>query len=66
MTTTDQGQRDFTRTENIHLDRFLTTADDFFNPNNPVVRWNRVYKCECGFACTAPGEIWAHTRDHKG
>lgn len=46
------GRRAFVRSENEHLGQFLNV--------DHLVGWNRKYVCGCGFACTAPGDIYDH------
>ncbi len=48
-----QRRRAFVRAETLRLGRFLDESD--------VVAWGRSYRCDCGFSCTSPGEIWDHT-----
>lgn len=50
-------RREFVRRENNRLGEFLG-ADD-------VVGWRRSYKCECGYTCTAPGDIYDHAQACK-
>ena len=51
---THLARRAFVRAENNHLGRFL-------NIDN-LVGWNRSYRCDCGFSCAAPGEIFDHAQ----
>lgn len=60
MNTTDCEKRAFVRAEALRLDEFLSASDDWFHPHNPVVGWTRGYKCDCGFSCVAPDELWDH------
>ncbi len=48
-----EQRRAFVRAENIKLGRFLDVED--------LVGWRRQYRCDCGFRCYAPGDIWDHT-----
>lgn len=47
-------RRAFVHAETIALGRFLG-ADE-------VAGWSRTYRCDCGYRCTAPGDIWDHAQ----
>ena len=56
MTTTDATTRKaFRDRENRTLARFLDTSD--------LIGWQRTYKCECGFSCFAPNDIYDHSAE---
>jgi hypothetical protein len=48
------SRRDFVSAETEHLGAFL--GDSAF-----LVGWSRSYRCDCGFRCTAPGDIYDHS-----
>lgn len=50
----DPARRAFVHRETIVLGRFLDAP--------LVVGWSRSYRCDCGFTCRSPGEIWDHTQ----
>lgn len=55
-----KAQREFTRQENNKLGAFLDI------PSKELVGWSRSYKCDCGFSCRSPKDIWNHVHDnHK-
>lgn len=51
----DQDRRAFSRSENLHLGAFLDDG------GSDIVWWSRSYRCDCGFRCTAPGDIYDHS-----
>lgn len=51
----DQDRRAFTRAENLHLGAFLDAG------GADLVGWSRGYRCDCGFRCSAPGDIYDHS-----
>lgn len=53
-------RRAFIDHENEHLGRFLEPAAE------QLIGWRRRYRCECGFTCTAPGDLFDHTRNCEG
>lgn len=50
-------RREFTRLENNHLGRFLDT--------DHLVGWRRDYRCDCGFHCHTPADLWDHAQTHN-
>lgn len=49
-------RRAFVNKENLELGRFLGADEQLL-----IVRWERSYRCDCGFVCAAPGDIFNHT-----
>lgn len=47
-------RRAFVRSEHARLARFIDV--------DALVGWRRTYRCDCGFQCFAPGDIWDHTQ----
>lgn len=47
------SRRDFVRAETERLGAFLGDGD--------VVGWSRSYRCDCGFHCSAAGDIYDHS-----
>jgi hypothetical protein len=50
----DTTRREFVRRETEALGRFLGDNE------GTLVGWSRAYRCGCGFACRAPGDIYDH------
>lgn len=49
-------RRAFVRAENHRLGHFLDDA------GQDLVAWGRSYRCECGYSCAAPGDIFDHAQ----
>lgn len=55
-----KARRRFLDQEAMGLGRFINKVDP-----REIVGWTRYYKCDCGFACRAPTEIWDHVQEHR-
>jgi hypothetical protein len=49
-------RREFVRRENVELGRFLDGEEGL------LAGWHRSYRCDCGFRCNAPGDIYDHAQ----
>lgn len=51
---------DFVRAEGVALRTFMDkhAAEDFLGRSMPI--YTRHYRCDCGFGCQSPREIWRH------